>query len=278
MLSGGGNLGALQVGMLRALAERHVVPDLVLGCSVGALNGVAFAAEPELSGVRRLEALWLSITSDSLMPSSWLPATFQLARKGESLHGNEGLVETINRILEVQRFEELTVPFQCVATDLDSATESWFDEGELLPALLASAALPAVYPVVHIDGRRYMDGAIVNDIPLSRAVALGARRIYVLHVGQSGRPRGEIKRPLDAAVIAYWIARQSRLARDLSAVPRNTEVLVLPPGERPQIRYDDFSHTQELMTHGYLSTSRYLDARVGHHRALPGEHDLGESA
>lgn len=264
--------------MLRALAERRVRPDLVLGCSVGALNGVAFAAEPELSGVRRLEALWLSITSDGLMPSSWLPVTFQLARKGESLHGNEGLVETINRILDVQRFEELVVPFQCVATDIDSATECWFDEGELLRALLASAALPAVYPVVHINGRRYMDGAVLNDIPLSRALALGARRIYVLHVGQSGRPRGEIKRPLDAAIIAYWIARQSRLARDLSEVPRSTEVIVLPPGERPQIRYDDFSHTQELMTHGYLSATRFLDDRAEHNRPPAAEQALDESA
>jgi NTE family protein len=260
VLSGGGNLGATQVGMLRALVERGITADLVLGCSVGALNGGAYAVDPTMAGIERIEDVWRSMRSHDLMPSSRIPGALQLIRKGESLHTNHGLLRTIIEFLEdSDTFEELAVPFQCVATDVDLATERWFDHGRLIEPVLASAALPSVYPMVHIDGRRYLDGGVVNNVPLARAVELGARKIYVLHVGLHGRPHAEVKRPLDAALIAYWIARNSRFARDLAALPRTVEAVVLPPGDRPDIRYDDFGQTQELMTQGYERASAYLD-------------------
>ena len=95
VLSGGGNLGAIQVGMLRALAEREIVPDLVLGCSVGALNGAAYSAQPDLVGIRRMEAHWRAIGTPSLMPSTRIPGAVQLVRKGESVHRSDGLRKTI---------------------------------------------------------------------------------------------------------------------------------------------------------------------------------------
>ena len=95
VLSGGGNLGALQVGMLRALFERRIRPDLVLGCSVGALNGAAIAAEPSLATVGRLQDLWRDIADQDVMPAGLLPTTVQLARKGVSLHENANLRRVI---------------------------------------------------------------------------------------------------------------------------------------------------------------------------------------
>ena len=100
---------------------------------------------------------------------------------------------------------------------------------------------------VRIGGRRYIDGGVVDNVPLARAVELGAKRIYVLHVGLHGRPNAEVRRPLDAALIAYWIARNHRFARDLSALPKSVEAIVLPPGDRPDIRYDDFGQTTDLI-------------------------------
>jgi NTE family protein len=260
VLSGGGNLGATQVGMLRALVDHGIGADLVLGCSVGALNGGAYAADPTVDGVARLEQVWRGMQSHDLMPSTRIPGALQLIRKGESLYSNHGLLRTIIEFLgDRDTFEELAIPFQCVATDVDLATEQWFDSGRVVEPILASAALPAVYPMVHIGDRRYLDGGVVNNVPVARAVELGAKKIYVLHVGLHGRPHAEVRRPLDAALIAYWIARNNRFARDLAALPKSVEVIVLPPGDRPEIQYDDFDQTEDLMTKGYDRTSTYLD-------------------
>jgi NTE family protein len=263
VLSGGGNLGAIQVGMLRALVEREVVPDVVLGCSVGALNGAGFAMEPNAIGVERLVQHWSNTTSYELMPSSRIPSALQLLRKGVSLHGNEGLRKGVERLLgRGRQFDELQLPFQCVATQTDQAVERWFDEGDLVTAILASAALPAVYPPVVIDGQRYVDGGVVDNVPIARAVELGCRLIYVLHVGPHGRPDAEIRRPLDGALLAYWIARNSRFARDLASLPPRVEAVVLPPGQRPDLRYDDFGQTEELVRQGYENSARFLDERA----------------
>lgn len=259
MLSGGGNLGALQVGMLRALAERDMVPDVILGCSVGAMNGAAFAGDPTPAGVARLEAAWLEIGTDDVMPSSRIPNTVQLLRKGESLHNNDGLRGTIRSLLgDHQQFSDLTVPFQCVATDVDAGLERWFSEGPLDPAILASTALPSVYPMVTIDGRRYVDGGVVDNVPIGRAIELGARRVYVLQVGPHGRPDHAIRRPIDAFLTAYWIARNSRFARDLEQLPEGVEAVVFPT-DRPELRYDDFSRTRDLIERGYQSACSHLD-------------------
>jgi NTE family protein len=260
VLSGGGNLGALQVGMLRALFERRIHPDVVLGCSVGALNGAAIAADPSLAMVGRLQELWRDIADHDVMPAGLLPPTLQLARKGVAIHDNANLRRVLEQMLPVRTFEELAVPFECVAAALTEGTETWFSHGDLVDPILASAALPAVYPPVEIDGHRYLDGAIVNDVPVSRAVSLEADRIFVLHVGSWDRPRPEPKRPIDMAMYAYWLARRSRFQRDLARIPSNIEVLVLPPGETPVLRYNDFGHSDEMIATSYQATSAFLDA------------------
>jgi NTE family protein len=260
VLSGGGNLGAIQIGMLRALTERDIHPDVIVGCSVGALNGAAYAAYPGLAGVERLDSMWRAISRPDLLPSTRIPGPLLMVRKGESLYRNDALRRTIEGALDGRRtFEELEVPFQCVATEVDRAVERWFDEGDLMEPILASAALPSVYPMVTIDGRRYLDGGVVDSVPISRAVDLGAKKIYVLHVGLHGRPEPEVRRPIDAALIAYWIARNSRLARDLAHLPRSVEAVVLPPGDRPEIRYDDFTQTGDLIDQAYARAADYLD-------------------
>jgi len=263
VLSGGGNLGPIQVGMLRALAEADIVPDVVIGCSVGSLNGAAYAGAPTLAGVRRLEDHWRATTSYELMPASRIPPAVNLVRKGESVHSSDGLRKNVSTILGLhQNFDELILPFHCVATDVEAGTGKWFTEGPLLPAVLASAALPAVYPPVTIDNRRYIDGGVVDNVPIGRAVELGCKTIYVLHVGAHGRPDLEIRRPLDAALLAYWIARNHRFSRDLASLPNGVEAIVLPTGQRPEIRYDDFSQTPELLDQSYERTASFLSERA----------------
>lgn len=261
VLSGGGNLGALQVGMLRALLERRIRPELVLGCSVGALNGAAVAADPSLGMVGRLQDVWLDLDERDVLPTNLLPTTMQLVRKGEAVHTINGLRSVAEAILgdRWQTFEDLAVPFGCVATALLRAEEHWFDSGPLVEPILASASIPAVFPPMEIDGVRYIDGAVVNDVPLSRAVELGATRIYALHVGSFDRPRPEPRRPLDMALQAYWIARRHRFKRDLASLPPGVEVFTLPTGEAPILRFNDLRHSDRLIALAYQASVQYLD-------------------
>ncbi|HEY6417244.1 MAG TPA: patatin-like phospholipase family protein [Acidimicrobiales bacterium] len=261
VLSGGGNLGALQIGMMRALLEHDIRPDLVVGCSVGAINGAGLAEDPTLAGALRLERLWRALDGKELMPAGWLPNTVAIARRGEAIHENQGLRRHLEQSLTARTFEELAVPFQCVATDVVGVREVWFRSGPLIEPILASAALPAVYPAVEIDGVRYLDGGIVDDVPMSRAVELGARTLYVLQVGLFSRPRPEPKRPLDVAVQAYWIARHHRFKRELAAMPPDIELHLLPTGETPSMRYNDFTRTSELISLAYEASSAYLAGR-----------------
>jgi NTE family protein len=269
VLSGGGNHGAVQVGMLRSLVEHEVAPELVLGCSIGALNGAAFAQEPTISGVARLEELWRGLGDEGLLPSGWLPNAVALARKGESIHSNDRLRGFLHGLLRVDSFEALALPFQCVATDMAGVREAWFSSGPLIDPILASAALPAVLPAVEIEGVRYLDGAIVNDVPISRAVALGASTIYVLHCGTVDRPRPEPKRPLDVAVQAYWVARHHRFKRDLEALPQGVEAIVLPIGQTRTLRFNDFTQSGEMMQAAHAATDRFLDGAVVEGGPLP---------
>jgi len=263
VLSGGGNLGALQVGMLQALVERDIRPDAVLGCSVGALNGAAIAADPTRAMVLRMRDLWLSLADSEVLPTGVLPATLQLARRGEAIHTNVHLRAVMERVIVSRRFEDLAVPFQCVAADLADGEETWFSEGPLIAPILASAAIPAVFPPVEIDGHRYIDGAVVDDVPVLRAAALGFGRIYVLHVGAWDRPRPEPKRPLDMLTYAYWLARRSRFRRDLASIPRDIEVIVLPPGQTPFLRYNDLHHSEAMFESAHEASSAFLDGRAG---------------
>jgi NTE family protein len=261
VLSGGGNLGALQIGMMRALLEHDIRPDLIVGCSVGAINGAGLAEDPTLAGALRLERLWRALDGKELMPAGWLPNTVAIARRGEAIHDNHGLRRHLEQTLTARTFEELAVPFQCVATDVVGVREVWFRSGPLIEPVLASAALPAVYPAVEIDGVRYLDGGIVDDVPMSRAVELGARTLYVLQVGLFSRPRPEPRRPLDVAVQAYWIARHHRFKRELAAMPPDIELHLLPTGQTPYMRYNDFTRTSELISLSYEASSAYLAGR-----------------
>jgi NTE family protein len=264
VLSSGRNLGAVQVGMLRALIEHDVVPDMVVGCSVGAINGAGFAEVPTLARIERMEEVWRSTQAKDLLPRPWkLPPAVSLARRVEAIHPVDGLRQLIEQTLDAQTFEELAIPFHCLATDVAAASEAWFDRGPLLQPLLASAAIPAMFPSVEIAGRRYVDGAVVNDVPVQHAVDLGARTVYVLEVGSFWQRWTEPKRPADSAIQAYNIARQHRFQRELANLPDDVELHVLPHGDPPRLRLRDMSQSFALLVSAHKATSAYLDERLG---------------
>ncbi len=260
VLSGGGSLGAVQIGMLRALVEAGIRPDLVIGCSVGAINGAGFAADPTLRGVARMERIWrrMAAGNPDIMPGRFIPLAVQLARKGQALHDPARLESLLKEEFPVSHFSDLRIPFQCVATDLRAASEYWFDSGPLVPALMASASLPAVYPACEIDGRLLIDGGVLNEIHTHRAIHLGATELYVLHVGHLGDRSRPVQRPFDSAMQAYWTARRFRFEDDLRRIPSQCIVHRLPAGETPRLRFDDFSQVSQLIELAYASTTGYL--------------------
>src|SRR5258708_1341913 len=195
VLGGGGNLGAIQVGMLQALADRGILPDELIGCSVGAINAAALAEDPTPDGIARMNEIWSRLDSEVICPPGRLSGFLVLTRKYRSLQSNGALRRLLETGLGYQKFEETPVPLAVVATSLRTGCDHWFTTGPVVPAVLASAALPAIFPPVEIDGERFVDGGVVDNVPISRALAGGGRRGFVLHGGNVSRPRPQPNRP-----------------------------------------------------------------------------------
>ena len=241
VLGGGGVLGAHEVGMLRALAESSVVPDVVLGTSIGAVNGALFAADPSLQGVTQLTQLWLESNLTEMNAAGLLRRAGTLARTRTHIQSLAEIRERLVRALPVARVEELPVPFQCVAASIERASEHWFDSGDLADVVLASCAVPGVLPPVKIGDEHFIDGGIVNSIPVGRAVALGARRIYVLQVGRLETALQPPRWPWEVGLVAFEVARRHRFAHDLDSLPDDVELHVLPTGGSAAPAYNDLA-------------------------------------
>lgn len=265
---GGGPLGAHEVGMLRALIERGIVPDVVLGTSVGAINGVAVAADPSVRGVERLAGMWSGIERGGVFGRSVLGRVTTLARTRTHLHGSESLRVLLAGALPVGRIDDLAVPFQCVAASIERAAEHWFVDGPVVDAVVASASVPGILPPVEIEGEHFIDGGIVNSIPVSRALQLGARQVFVLHVGRLDRPLEPPRWPWEVALVAFEIARRHRFLGDLAALPAGVDVHVLPTGQADpprytdlsQLRYRDTSQVRERIARAHEASASYLEA------------------
>lgn len=240
VLGGGGILGATHVGAMRALLEREIGPDLVLGTSIGAVNGAFLAADPTLSGLRRLHDLWdeLAATVPWRDPLLRTPDRARSDRRNAARapRGRSNLLTAgpflhlLRRTLPVGRIEDMPVPYECVAASVERASARWFTSGEAAPAILASCAVPGLFPSIEIDGEHFLDGGLVHSIPVGRAVALGATRIFVLHVGRVEQPLEPPRWPWEAAQVAFEIARRHRYVEEMESLPEHVEVHVMPSG------------------------------------------------
>jgi NTE family protein len=265
VLGGGGVLGAYEVGMLRALAEAGIRPDLILGTSVGAVNGVFVAADPA-TAVQRLAEVWRDGVASEAFGGSLFGRVATLARSGTHLHSNEPLRRLLEEQLPVARIEQLAVPFQCVAASIEQAAAHWFTSGPIVPAVLASAAVPGLLPPVQVGDEHFLDGGLVHSIPVGRAVKLGARTVYVLHVGRIERPLEPPRRPWEVGLVAFEIARRHRFAEDMASLPPEVTVHVLPAGtngqargaELSQLRYRNVSRIDEHIERAYAASAAYL--------------------
>lgn len=270
VLGGGGVHGAVQVGMLQALQEHGVRPDLILGTSVGAMTGALLAARPD-DAVERLRALWTNLADHSPFEASLLERASTLTRSRTHLHGNHRLRRLLLSYLPARTFGELTVPFQCVAASIERAGARWFTDGPLIDALLASTAVPGLLPPVEVDGEHHLDGGLVDSIPVGRAMELGATCVYVLQVGRIEQPLHVPTTPWEVGMVAFEIARRHRFVEAMERVPPGVEIHVLPTGltdelafnDPASLRYRDTSKAAERLETAHLAASAYLAARPG---------------
>lgn len=264
VLGGGGVLGAGEVGMLRALLEAGIVPDLVLGTSVGALNGAFLAADPTVEATLRLADLWRQLSAEGGVFSGSIAQRVGTAvRSRTHVHRRGPLRQLLADHLPVERIEDLAVDFQCVAASIERAAEHWFTSGSLSDAVMASAAVPGLLAPVQIGDEHFLDGGLVNSIPVSRAVELGARTIYVLQVGRIERPLTTPTRPWEVALVAFEIARRHRFAADMARLPDDVVVHVLPTGDEvPEglkaLRYRDTRRVSQRVERAHAATASYL--------------------
>ena len=263
VLGGGGLLGAHEVGMLRALAEANIKPDLVVGTSIGAVNGAFVAADPH-RGAERLSDLWQGESLQVIFSETLFGRTVRLVRSGTHLHAIEPLRRLLADKLPIEDFKDLKLPFHCVAASIEDATARWFESGPLVPAVMASCAVPGLLPPVEIGGRHYFDGGLVDSIPVGRAVALGATTVYVLQVGRIESQLSVPTRPWEVGLVAFEIARRHRFHEEMSAIPPHVRVHVLPTGgDRvppglSQFRYRGRNKVRSSIDRPYAASADYL--------------------
>ena len=277
VLGGGGLLGAHEVGMLQALSEAGIRPDLIVGTSIGAINGALVAADPP-GAAARLRQMWEGDELRLAFSERLWSRGVRLLRSGTHLHSLEPLSGLLASVLPGDDFADLKLPFQCVAASIENATARWFTSGPVVPAVMASCAVPGLLPPVEIDGGHYFDGGLVDSIPVGRAVALGATTVYVLQVGRIESPLSVPTRPWQVGLVAFEIARRHRFHEDMSSLPEDVTVHVLPTGgDRPQpglaqFRYRDKTRVGQSIERAYVASASYLAAlaRLGRPARLAG--------
>lgn len=251
--------------MLQGLVEAGIRPDLLVGCSIGAINGAVLATDPGPDGIARMRSMWNDVIRSGLFSANMWQRARSFTRNRIAIQDPGPLRELLERSLEVDRIEQLAVPFQCVAASIERAAEHWFTSGPLVDALLASSAVPTLFPPVEIGGEHFYDGGLVNSVPMDRAIALGATEIFVLQVGRIEQPLRKPVKIWEPALVAFEIARRHRFATTHADVPQGVRVHLLPSGndvrfdDRRQLKWSDLSETSSLIDGALDATRRYLD-------------------
>jgi NTE family protein len=265
VLSGGGSLGAVQVGMLQALRDHDVAPDVLIGASAGALNAAFVAGHGFSAGsLEQLARVWRRLRRQDVFPLSPRHQLLALAGARPSLCSADRLRALIDSHLAYDRLEDTDIPVHVVATDVLSGTEVVLSRGDPRTAVLASSAIPAVFPTVTVEGRVLFDGGVANNTPISQAVALGADRVIVIPAGVACALSQPPRSAVATAVHALTLLIEQRLVLDAAAFHDEVELVVLPPLCPLSVSALDFRSAGLLIERARSSTTRWLDA--GNHR------------
>lgn len=255
VLAGGASFGSVQVGQLMALAKTDLVPDFVVGTSVGSLNG-AIVAEDPVAAPQKLLDLWMTIQRADVFGKTFA-AALSLVKGKPYLVQNDSLRELAERATSARDFADLRIPHTAITTDLDTGEVVPLNSGDLIDALLASAAIPGVFPWIERDGRRLVDGGVVENVPISTAIAQGAETVVVLDCGFTLVARHRTESVGDMFLQTAAIMASLQVRRALTEADGKT-ILYLPGpwpiGSMP----DDFSRAEELASSSHDMSLEWL--------------------
>jgi NTE family protein len=267
VLAGGGSYGAVQVGMLKALCVAGIQPDFIAGSSVGAINGAFYAGAPDAAGLERLGAHWRGLTRRTVFPIA-LSRLIGALRSSDHLFEPRGLRDLLAAELPYVRLEQSRIPVHVMATDLLNGAQVCLSQGDAVEAVLASCAIPAIYPPVHFGGRQLIDGAVACNTPLGPAVELGATRVILLPTSfacpHGVPPRGVI----GSAFHALNLIVMRQLAEDTERYARRAEIVTVPPICPLSVSAYDFAHAGQLIDVAARSTRAWIE-RGGLTRSEP---------
>jgi NTE family protein len=228
VFAGGGSLGAVQVGMLHALIEHRLRPDFVVGASAGAINAAYFAANPTADGVAALDRLWCGLTRGQIMPMG-IRDLLRIVTRRAYLVDPSALRRLLERHLSYRLLEQATIPMHVVATDMLLGVERLLSAGSVVDAVMASTAIPGVFPPVRIGDRDLIDGGVANNTPISTALSLGARRVVVLPTGFACALRSIPKTAVGRALHALSLLVTRQLVSDIERFGTSVALHVVPP-------------------------------------------------
>jgi len=259
-LSGGGSLGAVQVGMAAALYERGITPDLIVGTSVGALNAGFLASNPPTpDAIAGLADIWSGLSREEVFPVRALRGFLGFVGQRNHLVPNTGLRALMDEHLRIDRLEQAEIPIVVIATDLLSGREVELSAGPAQDAILASSAIPGVFPPIEWEGMQLVDGGISNNTPLAPAVAAGAKRVFVLPTGTACPLQAVPESAIGVLMHSLSLLVMRRLILEVEQFGDQLELVVLPPPCPLDVQAIDFSRTDELIRLGRVETHRYLD-------------------
>ncbi len=261
VLSGGGSLGAVQIGALRALLEAGVRPDLFVGCSVGALNAAALAMDPSIARLNEVEQIWRSLDRKDVFGGNRRMMATHLVRRDDHLYEPDALRSLIRRTVPIADLSDTAVPCHVVTTDLRTGAPCWWTTGDPVAVLTASACLPAVFPPVPLGGSLHVDGGVTCPVPTSRALDLGAARTWVLDVtgGSIGR-KDDRMTALDVLLLSFAITR-SHLDPQAADRP-GQRVARMAKLDLDDHELRDFSKTPKLLDIGYTRMSELVASEL----------------
>ena len=263
VLSGGASLGAIQAGMLEALYEHEIRPDLIVGTSAGALNG-AFIADREQAPktAQELAEVWRGLSRGRVFPANPFTGTLGFLGLRSHVVPDSGLRRLVREHMIAELLEQTAVPLHVIATDVLTGDEVRLSEGPLVDAVMASAAIPGVLPPVTWDGRQLVDGGVANNAPITHALALGAERVYVLPTAGPCELDEAPRSALAMLVHATGLLVRQGLAHDLATLSERERVVVLPPPCPIIVQPSDFSRADWLIEAGYGEAMRFLSAHT----------------
>jgi NTE family protein len=270
VLAGGGSFGAVQVGMLHSLAAHGIAADMVVGSSVGALNGAFYAGDPTLAGVERLGKVWRGLARHDVFPMSWRTVLSFLWHR-DFLISHDGIRKLIDDHIPYRNLQDAKVPVHIVTTDIISGDTVVLSDGSTSEAIVASTAIPGAFAPIPYKNYYLADGAISSNTPIQVAVQKGAKRLIILPTGHAcatqAPPVGAVANALHA--LTLLIARQ--LVIELERLDPGIEYFVVPPLCPLVGSPYDFSRTADHIDRAIATTDVWLAQHGLQQGMIPGE-------